>query len=653
MEIRKFGRLTLYGPHPLERDSDGHLKYPMGVIFPAYESMILESGLHVTLAFDFITEIGGQRGSPLNEEEESKVYEDLVALVLRGNHVVIRSIPENMNQCFRAAELLEEVVPADMIRFTGRRDPNVREAFKLRGESWKIAPRYFTVEEINKQIKLSQVSVKTKNRYYYKMESGGRLMSYQQFTSIRESLVNLSEFKNRICEVVELYKRRNKQFVRELDFFMVDHEKFDFPLIQKLADYLKTCKSWGDAERKTANELYEAALFNFKNATSPDFLCDDPNNPLWRNYIYSELNDIPPTEESILGMSGEFNMNIQWVPGCHILDGRMLMDPNVEEPIAKLLEDFSRFYGQLDYINLGRVMRSQSRKRAEYSYREVYIAVLKQSTSSVEQIRMLRKVRRNTLYYLNRGFSLDKAQRLTEGYLQYTQDRGNILTFLGVNTPPLHRVSRPEELPGIGTVTIVFFDRPYIRGLATDKVPDYYYEHEDFVTAQAALLGEAAGLNLIVGRSDMDTGDAYFGDGDEMLQFEPGSYLPQGLVLADFTGAFADVVSPLEKFLPFYVSYLADMLARVQVKGMDAKEILATCDIFIEAMKKSIAKSKEMLSEGGAVGEMIGKIVADRDVEINPIRIKWEKTLRRLHNFKLEAFFNKMRGDLCRKLSYC
>src|SRR3989304_4932646 len=155
MQKREFRKLILYGPHPLERDETGRLCHPMADIFPSWNSMIVGNGLHISLALEFMEHLAQERGRALDQAEEEKVYEDLVAVVLRGEHVVIRSTPDNMERCFRAAELLEETVSSEIIRFTGSRDALVREAFKLRGESWKMTPRYFTIEEIISQIKLS------------------------------------------------------------------------------------------------------------------------------------------------------------------------------------------------------------------------------------------------------------------------------------------------------------------------------------------------------------------------------------------------------------------------------------------------------------------------------------------------------------------
>ncbi|HLA39998.1 MAG TPA: hypothetical protein VJ417_08375, partial [Candidatus Glassbacteria bacterium] len=226
MQVRKLKNLTLYGPHPLERDSEGRLKYHMGDVFPDYGCMIIGRGLHVTLAFDFISEYAKSLGRKLSDEQQQVIYNDLVALVLRGEHVMVRSIPDDMEKCFRSAELLAEVVPAEMIRFTGSRDPKVREAFKLRGESWKMTPRYFTVEQIISQIHLSMVSVATENRYYYKVESGGRLVTVEKLASIAAAIEERSQFSARILEIVDLYERRNKNYVRELDFFALDENRF-------------------------------------------------------------------------------------------------------------------------------------------------------------------------------------------------------------------------------------------------------------------------------------------------------------------------------------------------------------------------------------------------------------------------------------------
>ncbi|MCE5272418.1 hypothetical protein LLH00_14160 [bacterium] len=651
MQKTKHRQLTVYGPDPLEKGEDGHFRYTMADIFPRWQAMIVGVGLHVTLALEFMEALAAESGETLGPELEDQVYEDLVAVVMRGEHVVIRSMPDRMECCFRAAELLEEAVPAEIIRFTGSRDPLVREAFKLRGESWKMTPRYFTVEEIISQIRLAMVSVGTANRYYYNMESGGRMITYEQFEAIRGVLTDRREFSARLCEVLDLYGRRNKQYVRELDFFMADQDVLEISRLEKLVECVTDCQRWAEVEKRKAWEMFEACLVNLRQAIAPAFQRDDPQNPTWRTYMYSMLNDIPPTEESMLGVSDEFNMNIRWLPGCRIEEGRVLPDPHADESTASLIQDFFRFYGPLEYINLGQVMRSQSQKRAAGSYREVYIATLKLQGAELEQIRILRKVRRGTLYWLNRGYSQERAAVMCEGYLQYTFDRRDLLSMLGANTPPVNCLKREDNIPGLGFIPVEFFNRPYIDGLATDKVSFYYYENESFVRTQAELLGTAAALNLIIGRVDPDTGMVYFGDGDELLVFGQDKFIPVDIVLGDYTGAFTDVISPLERFAPFYVNYVTDMLARIRVPGWKRAEILEVGDAFVASMRERIDLIRQMLLSGESVRSRIEAMIADRDPELNPVRIKWSKALERLQKVPLEDFMRRFREDVHQQIA--
>jgi hypothetical protein len=623
----------------------------MADVFPAYASMIVGQGLHVTLAIDFMEEYGSRGGGELDDEAQQRVLEDLVALVIRGEHVMVRSIPEDMPRCFRAAELMRDVVPSEMIRFTGRRDPKVRQAFKLRGESWKMTPRYFTVQEIIDQIRLSVVSVSTANRYYYKVESGGRLLTPQMFAEIRDVIADQREFSARVLEVVDLYQRRNNSYVRELDFFARDEKVFNFKLFEELGAYLNSCASWDEKERSGAARLFDAALENLRAAVPPALHHDDPNNPAWRNQMYAELSEIPPTEESILGISEEFNMNIRWLPGCRIVDGVVVKDEHIEDCASQLIDDFIRNYGPLEYINLGRLMRSQSNKRAAGSYREVFIAVLRQRGGQFEQIRILRKVYRNVLYYLNRGKDQDEARRLADGYLRYTFDRREILNMLGANTPEVGYLSRDEQLPGIGTVPVTYFNRPYIQGLATDKVTYDYYGHEGFVNAQAALLGSEAALNIYVGRCEPDSGIVFFGDGDELLQFESAdTMVPTSIVLADFTGTFSDVFSSLDIFIPQYSDYLEGMLGKVKVEGWDRENLLAVGEVFIRALRERLLRLREITAKGHATRKAIDKLARSRDPELNPVLMKWERCRERFEQTDIEEFANSMRRELRRRL---
>src|SRR5262249_47632638 len=63
--------------------------------------------------------------------------------------------------------------------------------------------------------------------------------------------------------------------------------------------------------------------------------------------------------------------------------------------------------------------------------------------------------------------------------------------------------------------------------------------------------GRAAALSLIVGRSMAEGTRPVFDDGDEVVR-EGDDGLPAELLVCDYTGAFGDYKSPLEKFAAHY-----------------------------------------------------------------------------------------------------
>ena len=95
-----------------------------------------------------------------------------------------------------------------------------------------------------------------------------------------------------------------------------------------------------------------------------------------------------------------------------------------------------------------------------------------------------------------------------------------------------------------------YFEREYIRGIATDKIPDHRFENEGFSLEFARLLGEAAATNMIVGRCDRE-GGILFDDGDEVL-VEDDAGRPLEMIVADQTGNFVDYLGELTRVAPEY-----------------------------------------------------------------------------------------------------
>ncbi len=95
-----------------------------------------------------------------------------------------------------------------------------------------------------------------------------------------------------------------------------------------------------------------------------------------------------------------------------------------------------------------------------------------------------------------------------------------------------------------------YFERDFIRGMATDKIPPQRLADAAFASRLARLLGEAAAANMIVGRCDSQ-GRVVFDDGDEVVVENEGG-LPVEIIVADQMGTFADYRTELEHFAAEY-----------------------------------------------------------------------------------------------------
>ena len=131
-------------------------------------------------------------------------------------------------------------------------------------------------------------------------------------------------------------------------------------------------------------------------------------------------------------------MQIEWLPGGCIEDGELVLDSLLEkaddaddeelqrlydEKPQKFIFNFVREYGNLEYVNIGRVIGSLSRRPAFYGRRGVYVAVLKQRESDREIVSIIRMQKYGVREYLEEGRSLLDAMLRSEEYTEYILDR--------------------------------------------------------------------------------------------------------------------------------------------------------------------------------------------------------------------------------------
>ena len=170
---------------------------------------------------------------------------------------------------------------------------------------------------------------------------------------------------------------------------------------------------------------------------------------------------------------------------------------------------------------------------------------MKQPELPEETVGIIRMQKWGVRERLCKGVGLLQAMYDSEEYTQYVVDRRDGCRHLGMNIARrfitrkiCERHLGPGAPPDGITIWSPYFVRPYIRGVATDKIPQHRLQDPAFAVALARLLGMAAASNIIVGRCD-DLDKVMFDDGDEVL-IEDAAGMPLEIIVADQTGTFWD-----------------------------------------------------------------------------------------------------------------
>jgi len=294
--------------------------------------------------------------------------------------------------------------------------------------------------------------------------------------------------------------------------------------------------------------------------------------------------DEPVSEEILRGLSPEFFLQIRWLAGGRIERGEILFDPVFEEfearpddpelralcdPNAKrLFFNFIREFGDVEYLNIGRVVTSLSSRPSASGRRDVYIAEIKLSGVPRPLVRIIRFLKWGIREHLEEQKDLLRSIIEAEEYAEYILDRRLGCRQLGMNLPSritMHKIAERyhgsrKEFEG-QLLWATYAERDYIRGIATDKLPAARLAAPEFAVRFAALLGEAAAPSIIVGRLHLN-GTVLFDDGDEVL-LEDEQGLPAAIVVADHTGTFSDYQTELTAFAEGYAGPVNRRLALV------------------------------------------------------------------------------------------
>jgi hypothetical protein len=566
-------QLQLIGPHPFGADKQEAQPAHIGTIFPEQGVLYTQPPpVHAWQRQGFIDWLNGQRTAKaqpsLTPAEEDRICEESVDLIFEPGLILIRPNPARMDLAFSADELLQKLVSKRQIKFLSLSDPRVRESIKNRGEAWRLSSIPKTREGREKLLSNSKVAIQGQPIYYYNRLTGTRWLTFQELE--RLGALDNSALARHLQEIADHAFRFNRLDRPEIDFFAADLRKFG---ARDFAGVLY--------EQLTPEQLrtkYESLKEHFRMAVHEAFRKDDCKNKAWAERILSTLfleGNEAQTEQILSGLSPEFFMQVEWLPGGRFEEGEFIFDSIFDEPATQLenaelqrlcdprargiIFNFIRDYGDLQYVNVGRVPEPLSLDRPKENCRRgVYIAELKSRSREQPIKRFMRLQKWGVWEHLEEGKDLLTSIEESEDYTDYCLDRRLGCLQLGMNLTRRVIVRRLSEMYAGANqryrgqpIRTTYFEREYLPGIASDKVAVERYARPDYAARLAALLGRAAAVSLVVGRSMAEGTRPVFDDGDEVIR-EGDDGLPSELLVCDHTGAFGDYKSPLDKFAAYY-----------------------------------------------------------------------------------------------------
>jgi hypothetical protein len=566
-------QLELIGPHPFARDEQDRQITRIGTLFPAYGALWTQlPGVHAVQRLGFIERVNQRRAAnglaPLSLEEEEQLSAESVDLVFEADYIQIRPDPAHMELACRADELLQELVSKRQVRFLSVSDRRVRDALKHRGECWRLSSIPRTRKAKERMVFGSKVGIHGLPIYFYNRLTGTRWLTCQEF----ENLGNLDDasLARHLQEIADHSMLRNRLGRLEVDFFAADLRRFGARQFAGLV-----CEQLPPEQLRAKFAELRA---HFRSAVHEGFRTDDCHNNAWCQRILATLfleGNEAQTEQILSGLSPEFFLQVEWLPGGRFEEGEFLFDSIFDEaanhpedkelqrlcdPRAKgIIFNLIREYGDLEYVNVGCVPESLSIDRPQTEGRRgVFIAEFHSRSERSSIKRFMRLQKWGVWEHLDEGKDLLQSIKESDDYTDYWLDRRLGCRQLGMNMTrrvAMRRLSETYNGPNARfrgeLIRTIYFEREYLPGIATDKLPLEKYTRPGYPPKLATLLGRAAASSMIVGRALESGKRPLFDDGDEVVQ-EGEDGLPAEIMVGDHSGAFGEYKLPLETFAAHY-----------------------------------------------------------------------------------------------------
>lgn len=391
-------QLEVIGPHPFSRDEQGRQITRIGTLFPAYSALWTQlPGVHALQRLAFVQRVNTARageGLPeLSLEEEEKL--ESVDLVFEADHILIRPDPDRMDLAFLADELLQGTVSKRQVKFLSVADRRVRDAIKHRGECWRLSAIPRSREAKERMVFGSKVGIHGQPIYFYNRLTGTRWLTCQEF----EGLGKLDDagLARHLREIANHAMLRNRLGRPEVDFFAADLRRFG---PRQFAGVV-----YEQLQPDQLRAKFDDLRAHFRSAVHEAYRTDDCHNKAWCERILSTLflqGNEAQTEQILSGLSPEFFLQIEWLPGGRFEEGEFLFDPIFDEaanrpqdvglqqlcdPRAKgIIFNLIREHGDLEYINVGRLPESLSLERPQREGRRgVYLAECQSQRALADQ----------------------------------------------------------------------------------------------------------------------------------------------------------------------------------------------------------------------------------------------------------------------------
>ena len=261
---------------------------------------------------------------PLSLEEEEKLSAESVDLIFEADHILIRPDPERMDLACAADELLQGLVSKRQVKFLSVADQRVREAIKHRGECWRLSAIPRTREAKERMVFGSKVGIHGLPIYFYNRLTGTRWLTCQEFENLGK--LDDASLARHLQEIADHAILRNRLGRPEVDFFAADLRRFG---ARQFAGVV-----YEQLPPEQLRAKFEELRDHFRSAVHEAFRTDDCHNKAWCERILSTLfleGNEAQTEQILSGLSPEFFMQVEWLPGGRFEEGEFLFDSIFDE----------------------------------------------------------------------------------------------------------------------------------------------------------------------------------------------------------------------------------------------------------------------------------------------------------------------------------